>query len=216
MNYIYDVTLNYNKDLYNFYEWEVNDNIEFYLKIPIFKVEEQVINDLIVSNFNVDKQFLNKIYNKTEIYGKKSVLHNKYSCILASETKVFAVMFDENGDSYKKSFMSIDEENDVLEFSKFIKYTLINYKIKSKNSNNYFITRNELKTKCILLNEMKKIYDGKQFDKLEYIFYEVYNERNNNESTMYTKLINLIKNNSEKNSKIQSFFNSIKKEEKKV
>ena len=214
MNYIYDVTLNFNKDLYNFYEWEVNDNIDFYLKIPIFKIEEQVMNDLIISNFNVDKHFLNKIYNKTEIYGKKGVLHNKYSCVLASETKVFAVMFDENGDSYKKSYMSIDEENDVLEFSKFIKYTIINYKIKSKVKNNDFITRNELETKHALLKELNRIYKEKQYDKLEYIFYEIYNERNNNESKMYSKLLNLIENNSEKIYKIKNFFSSIKKEEK--
>ena len=43
MNYIYDITLNFNNELNNFYEWDEQDNIEFYLKIPIFRVEDDII-----------------------------------------------------------------------------------------------------------------------------------------------------------------------------
>ena len=214
MNYIYDITLNFNKELYNFYEWENDDCIEFYLKIPVFKVEEKTIEDFITCDFIVDKQFLNRIFNKTELYGKSNVIHNKYSCIITSETKVLAILFNEKGESYKKSYMSIDEENEVLEYSKFIKYSLINYKIKSKKSRNSFITRNEYKMKNRLLSEIKSIYKNKQFDKLEFIFYEVYNERNNNENKIYAKLVNLIENNSEKMAKIKNLFNSMKSKEK--
>ena len=39
MNYIYDITLNLNKKLYEFYEWKEEDNPEFILKIPVYKVE---------------------------------------------------------------------------------------------------------------------------------------------------------------------------------
>lgn len=37
MNYIYDITLNFNKNnLYEFYEWRDEDVPEFILKIPVF------------------------------------------------------------------------------------------------------------------------------------------------------------------------------------
>ena len=38
MNYIYDITLNFNKTLYNFYEWNKDDDIDFYLKIPVLNI----------------------------------------------------------------------------------------------------------------------------------------------------------------------------------
>ena len=46
MNYIYDITLNFNKNnLYEFYEWKEEDDAEFILKIPMFKVStEDIVN----------------------------------------------------------------------------------------------------------------------------------------------------------------------------
>ena len=72
MNYIYDITLNFNEEPYNFYEWNEEDNIEYYIKVPVFKVEDEVLHDFIKNKILVSKNFLNKIYNKTEIYGKKN------------------------------------------------------------------------------------------------------------------------------------------------
>ena len=49
MNYIFDITLNFNDELLNFYEWDDLDYKEFFLKIPIFKVEENTMFDFINS-----------------------------------------------------------------------------------------------------------------------------------------------------------------------
>ena len=38
MNYYYDIVLNLNEELYEFYEWEENDSIDFIKKIPLFRV----------------------------------------------------------------------------------------------------------------------------------------------------------------------------------
>ena len=46
MNYVYDIVLNLSDKLYNFYEWNSDDNVELYVKIPIIKVEEETIKDL--------------------------------------------------------------------------------------------------------------------------------------------------------------------------
>ena len=43
MNYIYDITLNLNKNnLYEFYEWREDDVPEFILKIPIYKIDKKL------------------------------------------------------------------------------------------------------------------------------------------------------------------------------
>ena len=181
MNYIYDITLNFNNNLFNFYEWENEDNVEVYLKIPVFKVEEDVIKDFIISTFLVEKTFLNMIFNKTEMYGKNNVKYNKYSCVFTSNDKVIAVLFNEKGESIKKSYLSIDEENEVLDYSKYLKYSLVDYKIKEKKTINNFMTRNEKITKNKLKTVINNMFENKEFDKLKYIFYEVYNEKNEDE-----------------------------------
>ena len=172
MNYIYDITINLNEELYNFYEWESDDNIEFYLKIPIFKVEKETMLDFISSNFIIDKQFLNRIANKSEIYGKRNN-KNQNLCAFVGENKVVVVLFDEKGNNIKKSFLSIDEEEDIIEYSKVIKYSLVDYKITEKKVTNFYLTRNEFNAKNQLLKKLKKIYNNKEYSKLKYIFYEV-------------------------------------------
>ena len=74
MNYTYDIILNFNKDnLYEFYEWKDEDYPEFVLKIPTFKVDNETIKDLKINNAIVDKDFISKIYNKTEVYDSDSI-----------------------------------------------------------------------------------------------------------------------------------------------
>lgn len=215
MNYIYDITLNFNKELYNFYEWNKEDNVEFYLKIPIFKVEDKIIDDFIKTSFIVDKQFLNKILNKTEKYSKTSVKTNKYSCIFTSHDRVIAINFNDKGESTYKSYLSIDEEGEILEFSKLIKYNLVDYKIKNKCNYKYlFMTREEKQIKLLIKNNINQIYNNKEYDKLKYVFYEIYNEKIDNKDKMYAKLINLIDNNTEKISKLKQIFDELKIETK--
>ena len=199
MNYIYDITLNFNKELYEFYDWNKDDNIEFYLKIPIFKVEDSVINDFINCDINVSKEFLNKINNKTENYFQTTIKTCKYASIFTSNDKVVAIVFDKNGNSINKSNMSIDEENEVLEYSKILKYTLIDYKINNRKKNKLnFFTRKEIEVRERSLKLINEIYENKEYDKLRYIFYEIYNEKLNNEKKIYSKLLNLVHNNSDK------------------
>ena len=38
MNYIYDILLNFNDMLYDFYDWNVKDNILHIRKIPLIQI----------------------------------------------------------------------------------------------------------------------------------------------------------------------------------
>ena len=84
MNYIYDITLNFNKNnLYEFYEWKEEDDAEFILKIPMFKVSTEDIVNIKYGDIIVNKNFLNQIEDKTEVYATSSVNIIRYACIFS-------------------------------------------------------------------------------------------------------------------------------------
>ena len=53
MNYVYDVLLNFNKELYEYYDWNLSDVIIHIRKILLFKVDNKVFNDLKKGNILV-------------------------------------------------------------------------------------------------------------------------------------------------------------------
>lgn len=212
MNYIFDICLNFNNELYDFYEWDKNDNIEFYLKIPIFKVEEDIINDFVFHDIKIDNIFLKKIYNKSQKYYKNTVRNNRYSCIFSSNNKCIAVNFDDNGNIIGKSNLSLEEESEVLEFSKFLKYSIIDYKTIKKNQVfNKYLTRNELNKISLLNNYILKLFDNKNYDELEYLYYELYSDKTSDYNIIKQKLLSLINNSDKKREKIFELYNLVYK-----
>ena len=212
MNYIYDIVLNFNENAYNFYDWYKEDNIELYIKVPVFKIEEDILKKISTSIFTVDKEFLSIIYNKTIKYLAKKSKSIKYVALFVSENICLAVEFDDSGKSVKRSFLGIDEEVEILDYAKTLKYRIINYKIlKTNGIKHNYLTRKEIYDKNNMIKTIKEIYNNKEEDKLNYIFYEVYNEKNDNLEKEYLKLINLVENDSNKISKLLNVLLSLKK-----
>lgn len=203
MNYVFDVCLNFNKELYNFYEWNNEDEILYFLKIPVFKIEEEIINDFIKNDIRVDILFLNKIYNKSQIYFKKSNKINEYSCILTTDKQSVGLNFDKNGYVIGKSYLSLEEENEVTEFSKFIKYSLINYKIIKQNSvRENYLTRKEKEDIKIIKNYLNIFEKDGKNNELKYLYYEVFNTNENDYKKIKNKLDNILFVNDKKRDKI--------------
>lgn len=196
MNYIYDVTLNFNKNnLYEFYEWKDEDDPEFILKIPVFKISYDDFINIKNSDIIVNKNFLNLILDKTEVYAPNSIKIIKYSCIFSCEKSAVAIEFDSDGKSYMKSNLSIDEEEEILDYICDVKYSILDYKIKNKkNIKIDFSTRNEREVQKYLLNVLNKMIKNKEYSKLKYIFYEIYNEKIDDIEKIYSKLVNITKN----------------------
>lgn len=211
MNYIYDVTFNLNKNnLYNFYEWKEEDNPEFILKTPIFKIDKDTYLDIKNNDVIVDKKFLNLIENKTETYCPNCIGIIRYACILATDSEVFGVEFDSDGNNYMKSSISIDEENEILDVVTNMKYSIIDYKIRKRiKIENKFKTRNEKDIEKYLINKLNNMKDNNELSKLKYIFYEVYNEKIDDIDKIYNKLINITKNDDYKFKKLSEIFNMI-------
>lgn len=193
MNYIYDVVLNLNKNnIYEFYEWKDEDNPEFILKIPMYKVDKDTFLNIKYDDIIINKKFLDVIEDKTETYSPNSISIIRYACIFVCDENVIAVEFDSDGNNYMKSNLSIEEQQEIIDASKSIKYSIIEYKIKKQSKGDKkYVTRKEEeieKNLILKLNNMKK---NNEISKLKYIFYEIYNEKLDDVDKIYNKLINV-------------------------
>ncbi len=193
MNYIYDILVNFNdKDIYEFFEWEKDDNIEHIRRIPIFKVKPEDFMNFKYNKIKVDQTFLNKIRNKTEIFCNTSIDYIEYCTIITDGMDLVVMEFDKDGEYILKSSMLLDEMEDTLDESDLldvenIKYTVINKENKIKR----FVTRFEDKIKTEIESEIKKLIENKNYKKLKYLYYEWFNKKDSDMDSIITNLSNI-------------------------
>lgn len=187
MKYIYDIILNFNESLYEFYEWKDDDNIEYIKKISIVKVTESVFSDLKNNEFVVENEFLNSIYNKCEVYGNYGIGRIEYACLFCIDDSIIAFEFNDKGKSIYRSDLYLDECIDVLNYVKKLKVIDFKYKILSNYDEN-LITRKEIDMINFIKKEINLIYENENIDKLKYIYYECFNRIDENVSKMILDL----------------------------
>jgi len=210
MIYIYDILLNWG-DLkkYEFFEWEDNDEIEYIKKIPIFRINN--FEDVFNNKIKVKKEFLNKIYNKSEVYGNKKIEKIEYSCIFCNRelNKVVAIEFDEEGESIYKSNIYFCDLEDVFNLSNKLKSFNLDYElIYIFDVDDRYLTRNELIKKKYLINEIMFSYKENNLDKLKYIYFEMFGKESEDIDFIKEELFRSLEN--EYNYKHDIIYNLIK------
>lgn len=184
MNYIYDIYLNFNKYLYDFFDWNKNDKITHIKTIPIFKIDEDDLKIIIRNKIKINEDLLTIIRNKTIICNKSDKY--KTCALFCDENNIFAIEFDNNGNSINKSTLLIYEELEILETTYKFKTKNIEFKILSKEKLK-FKTRKQINDEYFIKNELKSIDEKK----LRYIFFECFNKREKNKNIIINKLLNL-------------------------
>ena len=194
---VYDIILNLldSNRVYESFEWSKNDNIEHIKKIPMVRVTTNTLYDIINSTFLVDKSFLNEIYKKSEVYTDIGTSKIDYSVLFTDTYKVVAVEFNKEGKSLFKSYLLLDEEEEIIDLSNEIKLRNINYKIIRKNKNSYLLTREEEFRRNYLLKELKIAYKKKKYEKINYLYEEIYPKDNKSLVDKYNILLNEIEKN---------------------
>ena len=201
MTYIYDVTLNFNEILYDFFEWNSSDTLLHIRKIPMFRLDDNDFINIMMYEIVLDDEIYNKIKNKTEIYGKKS----KYitSCLVRNDNNIIALKFDEKGKSVKISSIIIEEELDILEI-KSSKYK--NFIYKTLNKRLYQTsTRYEKLNRNYLENQLNSLNINKDSEKIKYLYFEYFGKFINDESEALLRLKKEI-NNSNISDNLKYFF----------
>ena len=180
-NYIYDIYLNLNKKLYDFFDWNKSDKLVHIKKIPIIKIKKENMKKLIENKINISNDFLNSLFRKTEYWNKK---HNiDYCAIFVDKENAIAIEFNKYGDSIKKSYLSINDELDILEIAN--KMNEKNIKFKFIRKENFILkTRNQIKLENFINTELKNTNDNK----LKYIYLECFGEKENDKKYILNRI----------------------------
>lgn len=187
MNYIYDIYLNLNDKLYDFFDWNKSDKLTHIKKIPVFKISEEIFIELVNNCIKLDEEILTYIYNKTEVWNMNRKIN--YCALFSDGNNIIALEFDNNGKSIKKSFLFVDEEIEILEIIDRLKTKDIDFKILKKEKN-IFKTRKQIKDENFIINELKNIDDKK----LNYIYFECFGKHSKNKKIIMDDIKNISKN----------------------
>lgn len=175
MNYIYDILLNFHDILYDFYDWNPNDNIINVRKIPLFKISVNQLKEIKENSIRFDPEFLKKFQNKTELFSGKDIKYIEYCCLLSDGSETLAVLIKHN--HIEKSYLLIDEELEVLEVVARLKEEVISYHILKRAKNNGFKTRKETEIEKSIRRNLKKLKEENAIQQLKYLYYECFNKK---------------------------------------
>lgn len=194
MVYIYDILVNFNDSyLYDFFEWNLNDEIENIKKVKLYRVSTNCINDFIKNKVKVPISFLGEIYKTCEVYTKNSVKQLYYVTLFSDGKQVLAIEWDNKGYSICKSKLIVEEEEDVIELAQDMEIYSLDYEIIKKEDNRYFLTRKELKIRKYLTLEIEDAYKKKKHEKLKFMYEEYFEKKSNNYLSMKEELISSMK-----------------------
>lgn len=185
MNHIYDILLNFQANLYDFYEWNIMDDIDHIKKIPIFKISNKCLNEVRKNQVIFSNEFLDCIQNKTEYFSDHGVKKIKYACLISDGKEILGLKID---NKIEYSRLLIDEEMDVLEIISRFNETNIPYKVDTPNNEIPLITRKQLESQKFLETQLHLLYQDDNVEKLKYIYYECFNEKEESKEAMISKL----------------------------
>ena len=129
MNYIYDVLLNFQKDFYDFYEWNQDDEIIHIRKIPLFYINNKDYYTIKNSTVSFNKEFCSKIHNRTEKFKKINVTLLNYVFLISNGKETMALKLGKNGIVTHKSSLLLDENEEISEMAEDLKLYNLEYKV---------------------------------------------------------------------------------------
>jgi len=191
MTYIYDILVNFLEQPYEFYQWKNTDSIEHIKKIPIFKISEEQFSILKKYFIKISTSFLETIKNKTEVFEKLSFHTIPYAAIFTTKKEVFALQFDSSGKQKSISTLLFDEQDEIIDIAKSLKTETLPLEIVEPRNSHPFYTRRQEEILSYLKKELQKTYLYQQ-EKLQYLYYECFNQKCSSFEKSYQKLCSLL------------------------
>ena len=188
MNFYYDIVVNFQENNYTFYEWAESDVLEYIKRVPIFQVTTKVLRDLINNNIEVDKEFLDSIYNKTKL--KKGFL--EYVSLFVSKNGAIVLEFASDGKVIARSGLQVNDECNVME----VIYTLPIFRLEYKVLNRLELNKDlrlESTIKDFINLEINTLYKNKEWEKIVFLYNEWFLKSNPNVGEMVQEMQNRLK-----------------------
>lgn len=214
MNYAYDIILNFQKEYYDFFEWNSNDETINIKKIPLFRIPNNDYKLFKYGIIKINKNFMYEIFKKSEKLKKKKTTNLNYIFLISNTKEAIAVKLNKNGINTYKSSLLIEEEDDVCNIASTLNISKIEYKIISNSITYNYQTRKQKEINKIVNEKLKKLYKNGEKDKLKYLYLECFNKLEININKIYCILKNEIKNHTKNENIIYNFFKTIESKEK--
>lgn len=209
MTFIYDILLNFQTKLYDFYEWNKSDQILHIKKVPLFKINNTDYLNIKNNIVKFEKTFLNKIHNCTIIFKKRKIIDNVF--LITNDIEIIAVKLNRKGELTHLSCLLPDEAEDIISISENIEETKIPYEIIKPNNNDNFKTRLEIEKQINISNILDQLYKQNDTSKLSFLYLECFGKTENNITKILPILKQEINENTSNYDKIISFIELIKK-----
>ena len=208
MSYVYDLILNFNNDLYEFYEWKKDDDICHIKRINLIKVDSKTYNDILDNIVVFDNEFILSIFNRCEYYDNRIITSIPYAFLITDSYRVMGLILDNSGKTLKYSSLLLDEEEYVLDLCDKLGNVKIKYKAIKKRPKNEFQTRQEICIKKYIKKDLNVNYQKKDLNKLKYLYYEYFNKQCDDIDLIYHELMRELDR--DINSKHYNLYNLIK------
>lgn len=198
MYYYYDILLNFGEGnaLYEFYEWEETDNIDFIKKIPLFRVSSTSLKEHLKYRLKYDKDFLEQIKNKTIVKSSSKVL--EYTFLICDTKNALALELNKEGEVINRSKLLLNDEINLSEIMFTMKETKLKYERLEKYKKRSDIRQIE-KMKKLIKCEIDTLYESNNISKLKYIYYEWFNKTAEDIKIMVQEMNTILQKNDDEN-----------------
>lgn len=178
MDYIYDIVLNFQDNYYEFYEWKATDKVVNFKKVCVYMVSN---NDYFSLKYN------------DVVLDRKVFFKDNKTFLVTNGVEVMGILLDNDGRVIKRSSLLFDEADEVIDEKDSIKFISLKYK---KNKKKEYNLCGRLKQEKInyIDNYFRNIDKKKDEYLLKYIYYDIFNEEENDIDKIYLKLVNLKEN----------------------
>lgn len=208
MNFIHNITLNFNEELYEPYEWEKTDKLVFIKKIPVFKLSKneyfKIKNNIV--QFNND--FVNSIYKQRQLLKNEKKYY--YIFLISCDEEAIAIEITKKGITRKKSNISLEEIKQTLKNTNKINQVSLPFNVIKQNTFNPYLTRTEKDKIKNTLRKLEKLSNKNDIEKLSYLYFDCFNKTQKNKDIIISDLKNEIINKGEIFNKTVDFFQLIK------
>ncbi len=193
MYYYYDVLVNFTEAevLYEFYEWEEEDNIEFIKKMPLFRVSFNTLLDLLKYQVKFSSEILSLINNKTILKSNKKI---KYAFLVSDSKNVLALELNKDGLVISRSKLLLKDANNLNEMVVSIKEKKFNYEIIKSYKVRCDIRQIE-DIKRLISCEVNTMIKDNNISKLKYLYYECFDKLCNNKEEIIKKMTSMLNDN---------------------
>lgn len=175
MNFYYDIKLNFLENNYYFYEWSNQDKVINIKKIPLFRIDFDVLQDMYKYNIKVNKEFLTLIDHKTKTNNKNI----KYAALFGDRANAIALLFNEKGQTIKRSSLIFEDDLNINEILFSVHNTKLEYTkegllplIKEARINE--VVKEEI------LKEFASLFKTNNYPKISYLYNEWFNKEETN------------------------------------